>query len=68
MQLAGLVFISWLWRRKKVLVEKNLNWDNDRERHNNANCKRQSHKSHAAAPSKNCTLAICTTLAEEPAT
>jgi len=44
-----LVFISWLWRREKVLIEKNLNWDNDCERHNNPNCKRQCHKSYAAA-------------------
>jgi hypothetical protein len=68
MQVAWLVFISWLWRRGKVIAEKNLNWDNDRERHSNHHCKRQRHQPQATGPTNNCTPAVRAAPAEKPTT
>ena len=61
-------FITSLRRRGKVFAEKNLNRNNDRERHNNHHCKRQSHQPYAAGPAKNCTAAVYAAHAEKPAT
>jgi len=54
----AVAFIGWLERRGKVLGEKNLRGNNDRQRHDNHHSKRQCDKPYAAAPPKPANLSF----------
>jgi len=53
---------------ENVIAEKNLNWDNDRERHSDHHCKHQRHQSYTVGPTEHRALATRAAPAEKPGT